>query len=56
MAKEAEAKLYAERQAAQAVTLKAEAVYFAKKKEAEALTESTYFRSLYSFFEAKAEP
>ena len=39
MAKEAEAKLYAEKQAAQAVTLKAEASYFAKKKEAEAMTE-----------------
>lgn len=39
MAKEAEAKLYAERQAAQAMTLKAEASYFAKKKEAEAMTE-----------------
>lgn len=39
MAKEAEAKLYAERQAAQAMTLQAEATYFAKKKEAEAMTE-----------------
>ena len=39
MAKEAEAKLYAERQAAQAMTLQAEASYFAKKKEAEAMTE-----------------
>lgn len=39
MAKEAEAKLYAERQAAQAMTLKAEASFFAQKKEAEAMTE-----------------
>ena len=39
MAKEAEAKLYSEKQAAQAVTIKAEASYFAKKKEAEAMTE-----------------
>ena len=39
MAKEAEAKLYAEKQAAQAATVKAEASYFAKKKEAEAMTE-----------------
>lgn len=39
MAKEAEAKLYSERQAAQAVTVKAEASFFAKKKEAEAMME-----------------
>ena len=39
MAKEAEAKLYSERQAAQAVTIKAEASFFAKKKEAEAMME-----------------
>lgn len=39
MAKEAEATLYAEKQAAQAVTIKAEASYFAKKKEAEGMTE-----------------
>ena len=39
MAKEAEAKLYSERQAAQAMTIKAEASFFAKKKEAEAMME-----------------
>ena len=39
MAKEAEAKLYAEKQAAQAMTLKAEASFVAKKKEAEGMIE-----------------
>ena len=39
MAKEAEAKLYSEKQAAQAITIKAEASFFAKKKEAEAMME-----------------
>lgn len=39
VAKQAEATLYAEKQAAEAVTVKAEASYFAKKKEAEAMKE-----------------